>query len=379
MSPSATDTSEWVRASAPGRVNLIGDHTDYMGGFVLPMAIQFRTTVSGRSGGDRIALESDAAPGAVSIDLPVTNPTAVEPAWGRYVAGVAAELDAAGAPASRLGRAAGLVGSVASTIPSGAGLSSSAALSVAVALALGDTGSPAELARRCQAAEQRASGVPCGIMDQLASTAGRAGHALLIDCAAVDGGARHGGTDDGGTDHGGADHGGPNRIGGVEYVPLPDDLAVWVVHSGVERRLADSAYAQRRMQCETAERRLGPLRDAEPGAIEAIQDPLIRARARHVRSECDRVVAFATALRSGDATAAGELMVASHASLRDDFEVSVPALDELVAQLTGRPDVHGARLTGAGFGGCVVALTTPRARLDGWRVEASDGARLEAT
>ena len=368
MSPTTTGTSGSVRASAPGRVNLIGDHTDYMGGFVLPMAIQFRTTVSGRRGGDRIALESDAAPGAVSIDLPVTDPTAVEPAWGRYVAGVAAELDAAGARASTLGRAAGLVGSVASTIPSGAGLSSSAALSVAVALALGDTGSPAELARRCQAAEQRASGVPCGIMDQLASTAGRAGHALLIDCAAVDAS----------TDQGGADHGGPNRVGGVEYVPLPDDLAVWVVHSGVERRLADSAYAQRRAQCETAERQLGPLRDAEPRAIEAIPDPLIRARARHVRSECDRVVAFAAAVRVGDAAAAGELMVASHASLRDDFEVSVPALDELVAKLVHRPDVHGARLTGAGFGGCVVALTTPEARLDGWRVEASDGARLEA-
>lgn len=334
-------TGDRVAAFAPGRVNLIGDHTDYMGGPVLPMAIQLGTTVEGTRGGTTVVLRSEQLPGEpVTIELPVDDPAAVRPEWGRYVAGVAAQL-----PSAR-----GFVGTVRSTVPVGSGLSSSAALEVAVALALGDHGTPLEVARRCQLAEQVATGVPCGIMDQLASAAGVEGHALLIDCATLN----------------------------VTPVAMPDDAAVWVVHSGQERRLAGSEYAQRRAQCETAQALVGALPAAEPATIERIADPVVRARARHVRSESDRVLRFADAVRGGDLRGAGRLMDESHASLRDDFEVSTAALDELVARLRATPGVHGARLTGAGFGGCAVALADPEVRLDGWRVTPSSGALLLA-
>lgn len=329
---------ERVRAHAPGRVNLIGDHTDYMGGLVLPMAVQMGTTVTAVRGGDRLELTSAQVPGELSVPLPVTDPAAVEPPWGRYVAGVAAEL----------GTRTGLVGSVDSDLPLGSGLSSSAALEVATALALGDRGDALELARRCQRAEQRATGVPCGIMDQLASAAGVAGHALLIDCATL----------------------------AVTPVPVPPDARFWVVHSGQERALVGSAYADRRAECERAAATVGPLPSADLDAIERLGDPTVRARARHVRTECDRVTAFAAALDAGGLTAAGELMRDSHRSLRDDFEVSTPALDRLVDELCSRDGVFGARLTGAGFGGCVVALCRPDVELAGWAVSASAGARI---
>jgi len=320
-------------------VNLIGDHTDYMGGRAMPMAVQMATTITATIGGDRIELISAQVPGALGLDLPVTAAAEVEPPWGRYVAGVAAELAAE----------VGMVGTIESDLPLGSGLSSSASLEVAVALALGDDGSPHEVARRCQLAEHRATGMPCGIMDQLAIAAGVQGHALLMDFETLD----------------------------VEPVALPDRARFWVVHSGQERRLVGSAYAQRRAECEQAAATIGPLPHASPEAIERLTDPTERARARHVRTECDRVTAFADALRSGDLVAAGALMTASHASLRDDFEVSTTRLDELVAQLCGRKGVHGARLTGAGFGGCVVALAEPGIELAGWQVHASDGARVE--
>jgi len=328
-----------VRAHAPGRVNLIGDHTDYMGGLVLPMAVQMGTTITAVRGGDRIELVSAQVPDEVVLDLPVRDAATVEPAWGRYVAGVAAEL----------GATVGLAGTVDSDLPLGSGLSSSAALEVAAALALGDTGTPLEVARRCQLAEQRATGVPCGIMDQLASAAGVAGHALLIDCATYE----------------------------VTPVAVPEQATIWVVHSGQERELAGSAYAQRRAECEAAAAIVGPLPTASLERIEELDDPVMRARARHVRSECARVEQFAAALSAGDLSAAGELMVRSHRSLRDDFEVSTPRLDELVDELCAVPGVHGARLTGAGFGGCVVVLADPGVDLPGWRVEAVDGARVE--
>ena len=189
-------------------------------------------------------------------------------------------------------------------------------------------------------------------MDQLAIAAGTTGHALLIDCATE------------------------------RYRPVlvPDTVEVWVVHSGVQRRLADSAYAERRATTEAAAELVGPLARASRDDIEAISDPVLRRRARHVRTECDRVERFAEALAAGDPVSAGEQMGASHASLRDDFEVSVSQLDQLVAALSGRPEVFGARLTGAGFGGCVVALTRPGSDLSGvgsdaWRVRAAAGAR----
>jgi galactokinase len=325
-----------VSAYAPGRVNLIGDHTDYTGGLALPMAIDLGTTVTGRAvDGTAVVLRSSAEPEAAVVPLDVADPSAVTPAWARYVAGVVAEVRPA----------RGFDGEVRTTLPVGAGLSSSAALELAVALALGFPGPPHELAALGQRAEQRASGVPCGIMDQLASATGVAGHALLIDFTTL----------------------------AVEPVPVPGDVDVVVVHSGQARTLAGSAYGDRRRACEEAARRIGPLRAATPADVAGIGDPVLRRRARHVVTENHRVAAFADALRSGDPVTAGALMAGSHASLRDDFEVSTPALDALVDRLTARPGVYGARLTGAGFGGCVVALADRGAVDEGWVVHASPG------
>lgn len=326
-----------VTAVAPGRVNLIGDHTDTTDGLVLPMAIGMATTVTGEPGGDIVHLTSadEVQPAVVPLD--VTDPAAVEPGWARYVAGVVAELR----PAS------GFRGHVTTTLPVGAGLSSSAALEVAVALALGFDGTTLELARLTQVAEQRASGVPCGIMDQLASAAGRAGHALLIDCHSLE----------------------------VVPVPVPPGVEVRIVHSGQARELAGSAYGERRATLEAAEAVVGPLRlVADEARLDRLDDPVVRRRARHVVTENARVRAFAAAFAAGDLAAAGAAMTASHASLRDDFEVSTPVLDALVDRLLATPGVHGARLTGAGFGGCVVALTEPGVLDEGWPARPADGA-----
>ncbi len=328
-----------IRVTAPGRVNLIGDHTDYMGGLAMPMAIQMATVITGTRTEGRIRLTSDGAEGTVQIDLPAQDPASTSPAWGRYVAAVA----------SVLGTTIGFTGEVVSSIPVGSGLSSSAALEVATALALGDDGSPVEVSRRTQAAELLATSVPCGIMDQLAITSGLEGHALLMDFATLD----------------------------VTPVAIPDDMCFWVVHSGQQRTLAGSAYAERRAQCESAEALIGPLRSASTAELESITDPNVRSRARHVRDECRRVLDFADALSAGDVVGAGELMVMSHMSLRKDFDVSTEALDELVERLCATPGVHGARLTGAGFGGCVVALADPGVLLDGWHVTPSGGAKVE--
>jgi galactokinase len=328
-----------MQAHAPGRVNLIGDHTDYSGGLVLPMAVDLGTTVELELGGAAVVLQSDLEPEIADVALDVADPAAVAPAWARYVAGVVAELRPV----------AGGRGSVRTTLPVGAGLSSSAALEVALALALGHEGTPLELARLCQRAEQRASGVPCGIMDQLASAAGVAGHALLIDCRSFD----------------------------VELVPLPADAVVVVVHSGQARTLAGSAYAKRLAGCESAAQQIGPLRDATLDDVASLADPVLRDLAHHVVTENERVRAFVDALRAGDLPAAGSLMYASHTSLRDDFMVSTPALDQLVERLRATPGVHGARLTGGGFGGAVVALCDPSADVPGGRrLHPSDGAAV---
>jgi len=242
-------------------------------------------------------------------------PSSGEPPWGRFVAAAA--------------RRAGVDGvelAVASTVPVGAGLSSSAALCVALVLALGDERDPMAVARAARAVEVEATGVPVGLLDQLASVFGRDDAALLLDC----------------------------RDSTVEPVPLPPSVRVGVVHSGLPRTLAASAYAERRSACEAAARRLGlaALRDAEPDQVR--DDPL----ARHVVSENERVREAAAALRTGDGARLGQLFVASHESLRDDFAVSTPELDVLV-ELLLEEGALGARLTGAGFGGSVVALTRP--------------------
>jgi galactokinase len=327
-----------VFARAPGRVNLIGDHTDYTGGLVLPMAIDLDTVVRGRTIHEPVVrLRSKHFDGQAEIRLDETDPRSMQPPWARYVAGVVQELRPM----------LGFDGEIASTVPIGAGLSSSAALQVALALALGAT-APLAIARLCQRAEFMATGVPCGIMDQLASTSGIAGHALLIDCHSLD----------------------------VVPVPVPDDLDVIVIHSGDQRSVADTAYSQRVAECAAAEEIVGPLRQSSAADLARIDDPVLRARARHVISESARVRDFSDALAAGDRRTAGRLMVASHASLRDDYEVSTPVLDVLVDRLTAQPGVHGARLTGAGFGGCVVALCEPGALQEGWRVRPSAGASV---
>jgi len=331
-----------VRAHAPGRVNLIGEHTDYTGGLALPMAIDLGTTVIGTrslSGAVHdVRLRSADADGEAVVGPTVSDPAGLNPAWARYVAGVVHELRPT----------IGFVGDVTTTVPIGSGLSSSAALELAVALALGFDGSAYELAALAQRAEQVASGVPCGIMDQLASAAGVADHALLMNLTTL----------------------------AVEPVPVPESAAIHVIHSGQHRQLAGSAYGDRRASCERATTIVGPLLDASVADLDAIDDDETRRRARHVVTENARVRAFAAAFRAGDLATAGAIMIASHTSLRDDFDVSTAVLDALVDRLAKTAGVHGARLTGAGFGGCVVALAEPGALREGWLVRASAGASV---
>jgi galactokinase len=329
-----------VRAFAPGRVNLIGEHTDYAGGLALPMAVHLGTTVTGVRGDDRVVLASADEPEPADLALSVAEPDRVEPAWARYVAGVVALSHPA----------VGLTGEVSSTLPIGAGLSSSAALEVAAALALGVTGTARQLAELARRAEQEASGVPCGLMDQLAATCGVAGHALLMDFG----------------------------TGTVRPVPVPEGLEVVVVHSGRSRRLAGSAYAQRRHEIEAALALLGPLADVGADAVAGIADPVLRRRARHVVTENERVRATVEAFGAGDLAGVGRLVDESHASLRDDAEVSTPELDALCDDLRRVPGVHGARLTGAGFGGCVVAVGEPGALDRGWVLRPAPGAHVES-
>jgi len=323
-----------IHVRAPGRVNLIGDHTDYTGGMVLPMAIDRWTDIHAVPA-DGISLRSDDEALPAELDLVIDDPRSVEPQWAKYVAGVVAEMRTA----------SGISGTVTTDIPIGAGLSSSAALELAVALALGFDGDTLELAQLCRRAEIRASGVPCGIMDQLVIAAGIAGHALLIDCGDLS----------------------------IEPVVIPDDVEV-VVEFVAHRTLAGSAYADRVAECAAAESIIGPLRTATLDDLTAIPNPVVRARAGHVIGENQRVREFAHALAAGDLQAAGDLMVASHNSLRHLYETSTPVMNAAVEALTERPGVYGARMTGGGFGGCVVALTRPGALGEGWRVRAVDGA-----
>ncbi|HUF83182.1 MAG TPA: galactokinase [Acidimicrobiia bacterium] len=306
---------------APGRVNLIGDHTDYNDGLVLPLAIDRDCMVASHPRpGARVAVHSLDFGERVDVAVDGSDDIgAVEPVWGRFVVATLRALAEHGTPAEAMEMA------VASTVPIGSGLSSSAAFTVVLALAAADgqVTDRRELARMCQRAEHLATGVPSGLMDQLASLFGQAGHLLLVDCHSL----------------------------AIEPVPVPPGLAVLVVHSGVSRALAASGYAERRAACEAIAARLGvpALRDARPEQV--VDEP----RARHVVSENQRVIDTAAALRAGDVNAMGPLLLASHASLRDDFEVSTPELDLLVDLLVEGGAV-GARLTGAGFGGCVVAL-----------------------
>jgi galactokinase len=309
---------------APGRVNLIGDHTDYNDGFCLPLAIDRECVVRGGPNATRrVTVRSEEVAGPVDVAADGSDdPASIEPKWGRFVAGVVRAL-------RDLGRdPIGFDGTVSSSVPAGSGLSSSSALSVALTLAIAeaadfDWDDLREVAQAALDAEVLATGVPGGLMDQLCSLFGVADHAVLLDCRSLD----------------------------ITPVALPHTHAVLAVHSGLARTLAGSAYAERRAACEAAAARLGipALRDA---TIDQVGDDPI---ARHVVTENQRVLDFVAALEHDDINALGPLLRASHASLRDDYRVSTPELDLLVDLLVDHGAI-GARLTGAGFGGCVVAL-----------------------
>lgn len=320
---------------APGRVNLIGEHTDYNDGFVLPAAIGLQSVVAVRRRSDTIVrmIAADFSDAMSEFDL--AAPLVRDPAqpWSDYIRGVATVLLDEGVD---LG---GVDMLVAGDIPRGLGLSSSASLSVACGMAFAGLFARGRFdATRIALIAQRAEcdfvGMRCGNMDQLASAHGTADHALLIDCRGLD----------------------------VRPVPLPDGMTILIVHSGITRGLVDGAYNERRVQCESVARQLGAaaLRDVSLPALDDARaglDPLAYRRARHVVAENGRTLAAARAMASGDLLSLGELMAASHASMRDDFEITLPAIDELVARTSvaiGRRG--GARMTGGGFGGAVVAL-----------------------
>lgn len=299
-------------AWACGRVNLIGEHTDYNGGFVLPVALPLRVRVE-------LELRDD-------MDVRAVTNANVDPSWIAHVKG----------PLRVLGIERGFDVRVDSDLPPGAGLGSSGALGVAVLRALRDAVRPdlddVTIAKLAQASENEVVGVPSGIMDQMAASLGREGEALFIDCRTLD----------------------------AERVALPEGLELVVVHSGVKHEHATGEYGVRRRQCEEAARALGvpQLRDLGPadrGRIEALPDP-IRRRARHVVAEDARVLGAVTALRQGDLVGLGGLVDGSHRSLRDDYEVSTPEVDLLVSLVREQPGVHGARMTGGGFGGSIVAV-----------------------
>ena len=321
---------------APGRVNLIGEHTDYNDGFVLPMAIDQAVWIALRQA-------PGAAVAAYSVDFGERRgfeladvasrreQGQVAEGWLEYLKGMAWALADAGH------RLRGWQGVVAGDVPIGAGLSSSAALELATARAFATVSDlpwdPAAMALLGQKAENQWVGVNCGIMDQMISAAGREGHALLLDCRSLD----------------------------SELVPLPPGVAVVVLDTGTRRGLVDSAYNERRSQCESAAAHFGvnALRDVSAAQFEKRAgelDEVTRKRARHVIAEIERTVEAAAAMKSSDAAHLGALMDASHESLRSDFEVSSEALDVMVDCARAATGCLGARMTGAGFGGCAVAL-----------------------
>lgn len=339
---------------APGRVNLIGEHTDYNDGYVLPVAIDRATYVAARPRDDRRVH-------VVAVDLGQEDEFALEQivrsedrSWSNYIRGVARGLLAAG---HTLG---GVDLLITSDVPRGAGLSSSAALEVATGYAfqvlnrlnlLGE-----ELALMAQGAENHFVGVQCGIMDQFISALGQKDHALLLDC----------------------------RDLSYRSAPLPQQVHVVVCDSHVERSLAASAYNERRRECADAVRlfkqwygNVSALRDVQLDQFHAHEAALpepVRSRARHVISENERVLRAAAALTNGDAALFGMLMNESHTSLRDDYQVSIRELDILTEAARRVPGCYGSRLTGAGFGGCTVSLVHTDA-IDRFRLDVAEAYR----
>ncbi len=310
-------------------MNLIGEHTDYNGGFTMPMALPFDTVVALSSHGDPANASVDVEAtgfGTITID-PRAHPRDV-PAWARHIAGVVALLGDAGIPSG------GWRAAIETDIPTGASLSSSAALEVAVIAALleraGATWSPIAIARLGQRVENEVVGLQSGIMDQFISAGAVAGHASLMDC----------------------------RAETLTPIPLPNGVVVAILDTATRRVLAEVAYDDRRAACERAAAELGVamLRDATVDTLDRVSGPVDRRRAHHVVSENARTLAAADAMRAGDARELGRLMSASHASLRDDYEVSGPGLDAIVDVAEAAPGCLGARMTGGGFAGCAVAL-----------------------
>lgn len=317
----------------PGRVNLIGEHIDYNGGLVLPAAISLGITASIRSIDEALVRIWSSHTSEV-VELPINHITPRPGHWSDHIIGVLLELGRNGL------QLRGCEVHLSSTLPQGTGLSSSAAIEVLTYYMLthwltGASPDRKTMALACQRAENDHIGVKCGIMDQYAVALGRKGHALLLDCAAV----KH-------TD-----------------IPLPlSDHALLVIDSKAPRQLASSAYNQRRLECETALHEISTHRDiaflteAMMEEVERISDSSIRQRARHVVSEQQRVLHATEALNTGNLELFGQLINASHNSLRDDYQVSSAQLDHIVTLAQGTEGCIGARLTGAGFGGCCVAL-----------------------
>lgn len=323
-------------ARAPGRVNLIGEHTDYNDGFVLPCAIGPATMVAAsKRSDDKIHIvAADFRNATDSFNLSAIAKS--EHGWADYVRGMVDALQKAGYPLKGANLA------IAGNLPKGAGLSSSASLEVAVGQAMlalaGSDIDRTRLAQIAQAAECDFVGTKCGIMDQLISAQGKAGHALLIDCRSLE----------------------------LTDAPIPEDVAIMIVHSGVTRGLVEGHYNERRRQCEAAAQAMSvaALRNADLNMLEAAKlDPVTRRRAHHVITENQRTLDAAAALAKSDLNALGQLMGKSHASMRDDFEITVPAIDGLVEILQAAiGDEGGARMTGGGFGGACVAIL-PAARV----------------
>lgn len=330
-------------ASGPGRVNLIGEHTDYNDGFVLPVALKRDVRIVMRPRTDRrvrlLSLEYDEYY-EFDLDKLAYHKDLL---WTNYVQGVAWSLAEQGLTLT------GIDGVISGNVPRGSGLSSSAALEIATAMALLFSAhqlnalSGPQIAKAAQHAENQFVGVNCGIMDQFISMLGAENHALLIDCRSLD----------------------------YQLVPFPENAALVIGNTKASRSLASSAYNQRRQECETGVARLQAvlptiqaLRDVTSQQLaehQALLSPTVYRRCRHVVSENERVMATVAALQANDLATAGRLMNASHDSLRDDYEVSSQALDVMVEAMRSAPGCFGARLTGAGFGGCAVALVAPGA------------------
>ncbi len=328
---------QWL-AAAPGRVNVIGEHTDYNDGFVFPMAIDRYTVIAAAATNgkaNKIRLRSTAGGAAAEIDLSRPFKPAQKGTWFNYPLGVIAGFVARGfkpGPFEAL---------IHSTVPLGGGLSSSAALEVSTATLLesitGKKLDPVDKALLSQKAEHEYAGMPCGIMDQFISVMGKKDHILLLDC----------------------------RSRQTELIPMTDpSVELLITNTNVKHELTGGEYAKRRAQCEEAARILGvsSLRDGDPETLEQARpkmEPVVYRRARHVISEIERTLHAAEGVRAANWPTVGQLMYASHASLRDDYEVSCPELDAVVdiAQSIGlNGGVFGCRMTGGGFGGCTVAL-----------------------